>query len=122
MCSFSVRQARSGAAATPDAFFVGATSTTAGVQGIGTVAAAAGCTAADGFAWLTIPNIFTADSTFCGGVLANTAGQTEASPVTGKIICTIEKIGQAIFKKFDQLSFIHFKKLNTNSHINCMET
>lgn len=83
MCSFDVRQARSGAAATPDAFYVGATSTTAAGTGIGTVAAAAGCTAADGFAWLTIPNIFTADSTFCGGVLANTAGQTEASPVTG---------------------------------------
>jgi len=83
MCSFSVRQARSGAAATPDAFFVGATSTTAGVQGIGTVAAPAGCTAADGFAWLTIPDIFTADSSFCGGVLTSTAGGTEASPVTG---------------------------------------
>merc|ERR1739846_88916 len=50
MCSYTVRQARSATGATPDAFAVGSTSTTVGGVGL------AACTAANGFAWLTIPN------------------------------------------------------------------
>ena len=99
MCSYTVRQARSATGATPDAFQVGSIGT-AGVTGL------ANCVAANGFAWLSIPNSAITAPEYCGGVLANTNADTSASPVTGKIICTI---GQASFKKccplFDQLFF-----------------
>ena len=95
MCSYTVRQARSGTGATPDAFTVGSTSATVGTIG----AIATKCTNTDGFAWLTIPNSAVTDPSYCGAVLTNTDANTSASPVTGKIIFTIEKIGQARFKK-----------------------
>jgi len=77
MCSYTVRQARSATGATPDAFAVGSTSTTVGGVGL------AACTAANGFAWLTIPNSGVLDPAYCGGVLTNTNSDTSASPVTG---------------------------------------
>ena len=110
MCSYTVRQAT---IATPDAFLVGSTSNTVGTVGVGTGTTL--CTATNGFAWLTIPNTAVTDPSYCGAVLANTNADTSASPVTGKIIFTIEKIGQARFKNccplFDQLSFYSLQKI-----------
>jgi len=76
MCSYTVREARSATGATPDAFQVGSIGT-AGVTGL------ANCVAANGFAWLSIPNSAITAPEYCGGVLANTNADTSASPVTG---------------------------------------
>jgi len=74
MCSYTVREARSGASATPDAFQVGATSTTAGRIG------AANCANA----MLLIPNsAITTATEYCGAFLVNVDSNTVASPVTG---------------------------------------
>jgi len=73
MCSYTVREARSGASATPDAFQVGATSTTAGRIG------AANCAEA----MLIIPNSAITAPEYCGAFLVNTDSNTVASPVTG---------------------------------------
>jgi hypothetical protein len=73
MCSYTVREARSGASATPDAFQVGADSTTAGRIG------AANCATA----MLIIPNSAIQAPEYCGAFLVNTDSNTVASPVTG---------------------------------------
>jgi len=72
MCSYTVRQARSGNAAMPDAFEVG----TVDAGGVG----AAACTMN---AYLVIPNSAVTDPKYCGGVLTAISGDTTASPVTG---------------------------------------
>jgi len=71
MCSYTVRQARSAASATPDAFSVGADA--AGRVGL------ANCAGAH----IIIPNSGTQAPEFCGSVLTNTDSDTSASPVTG---------------------------------------
>ena len=75
MCSYTVRQARSATGATPDAFQVGATSTTAGRVGLANCAAA----------MLIIPNSAVQAPEYCGAFLVNKDADTKASPVTGKI-------------------------------------
>ena len=74
MCSYTVREARSGTGATPDAFTVGA-DTTAGVG-------LANCAAAH----IVIPNSAVLAPEYCGVVLSNTNDDTVSSVVTGKII------------------------------------
>jgi len=73
MCSYTVRQARSATGATPDAFQVGATSTTAGRVGLANCAAA----------MLIIPNSAVQAPEYCGAFLVNKDADTTASPVTG---------------------------------------
>jgi len=80
MCSYTVREARTGAA--PDSFQVGSIAPAVAGTPEGTIGLAA-CTAADGFAWLTIPNSAIQAPEYCGGVLTTTALDTVASPVTG---------------------------------------
>ena len=110
MCSYTVREARSDV----DAFQVGSIAPAVVGTPDGLISVFL-CNVADGFAWLTIPNTAIGDPSYCGGVLTNTALNTQASPVAGKIICTIEKIGQASFKKccplFDQLFFYSLQKI-----------
>jgi len=82
MCSYTVREARTGAA--PDSFQVGSIApivagTPNGLIGL----AACNVAAAGGFTWLTIPNSAIVDPKYCGGVLTNTNLDTTASPVTG---------------------------------------
>jgi len=71
MCSYTVREARSGTGATPDAFTVG-TDTTAGVG-------LANCAAAH----IVIPNSAVLAPEYCGVVLSNTNDDTVSSVVTG---------------------------------------
>merc|ERR1712008_614789 len=71
MCSYTVREARSGTGATPDAFTVG-TDTAAGVG-------LAQCPAAH----IVIPNSAVTSPEYCGVALSNTDDDTTASPVTG---------------------------------------
>jgi len=93
MCSYTVREARSGMGATPDSFNLGSSAAAAAlVDGhVGLAACntdAAGAAAVDaavinGLAWLTIPNSAVADASYCGFVLTSTDLQTSTSPVTG---------------------------------------
>jgi len=79
MCSYTVREARTGAA--PDSFQVGSIApVVAAPEGLIGLAA---CNVAAGFTWLTIPNSAILDPKYCGGVLTNTNLETTASPVTG---------------------------------------
>jgi len=93
MCSYTVREART--ATMPDAFLVGATSTTVG--SIGQTACNTG--AATGGAWLVIPNANVVSTEYCGGVLTFTTGNTVASPVTGDgpitVVTTADNAGGA---------------------------
>jgi len=72
MCSYTVRQARSGTGAMPDAFEIG----TLAAGGVGIAA----CTQN---AYLVIPNSAVTDPKYCGGVLTAISADTTASPVTG---------------------------------------
>ena len=74
MCSYTVREARSAAGATPDAFLVG--------NGLADAAVSAAECATGAF--LVIPNSAVQAPEYCGGVLSNTNDDTSASPVTGK--------------------------------------
>merc|ERR1712008_620299 len=80
MCSYTVREARTGAA--PDSFQVGSIAPTVAGTPEGRIGLAA-CNVVLGFAWLTIPNSAILDPKYCGGVLTNTDLETTASPVTG---------------------------------------
>merc|ERR1711997_526350 len=73
MCSYTVREARSAAGATPDAFLVG--------NGLADAAVSAAECATGAF--LVIPNSAVQAPEYCGGVLSNTNDDTSASPVTG---------------------------------------
>merc|ERR1712051_347844 len=73
MCSYTVREARSAAGATPDAFLVG--------NGLADAAVSAAECATGAF--LVIPNSAVRAPEYCGGVLSNTNDDTSASPVTG---------------------------------------
>jgi len=73
MCSYTVRQARSGTNAMPDSFLIPGVATVGGVG-------AAICT---GGAYLVIPNSAEIDPKYCGGILTAINAETSATPVTG---------------------------------------